>query len=238
MDVIDVENLPTTKKTTANDVIFGIINGILSAIKIDDVATTDFAKLQNLPFTLITEQTMDISKFSRGTYLVASNEIEIVDKGSRCCFLSKGALIFVVEYSQGSAAVVQCGAGTFYVDDTKNAENWELTDYYPALSEVEGMISSIDMTDIDVSQSLVKFKSIDDNNLSMTLKEFAEAMMQYFQSYDEQIYAKQDKIVLGDGLKWQNGKLCLDIENGDNLKYGTSTAQAEVINENEVTANE
>lgn len=45
-------------------------------------------------------------------------------------------------------------------------------------------------------------------------------------------------VTLGKGLKFENGVLSLDIENGDNLKYGTSTAQAEEINENEVTANE
>lgn len=45
-------------------------------------------------------------------------------------------------------------------------------------------------------------------------------------------------VTLGNGLKFENGVLSLDIENGDNLKYGTSTAQAEEINENEVTANE
>ena len=41
-------------------------------------------------------------------------------------------------------------------------------------------------------------------------------------------------VTLGDGLKFENGVLSLDIENGDNLKYGTSTT-AEA---NEVTANE
>lgn len=45
-------------------------------------------------------------------------------------------------------------------------------------------------------------------------------------------------VTLGDGLKFENGVLSLDIENGDNLKYGTSTAQAAETNENEVTANE
>lgn len=45
-------------------------------------------------------------------------------------------------------------------------------------------------------------------------------------------------VTLGNGLKFENGVLSLDIENGDNLKYGTSTAQAEETNENEVTANE
>ena len=41
-------------------------------------------------------------------------------------------------------------------------------------------------------------------------------------------------VTLGNGLKFENGVLALDIENGDNLKYGTSTT-AEA---NEVTANE
>lgn len=40
-------------------------------------------------------------------------------------------------------------------------------------------------------------------------------------------------VTLGNGLKFENGVLSLDT-NGDNLKYGTSTAQAEVTNENEV----
>ena len=44
-------------------------------------------------------------------------------------------------------------------------------------------------------------------------------------------------VTLGNGLKFENGVLSLDIENGDNLKYGTST-QAEVTNENEVVSNE
>ena len=44
-------------------------------------------------------------------------------------------------------------------------------------------------------------------------------------------------VTLGNGLKFENGVLSLDIKNGDNLKYGTLT-QAEVTNENEVTANE
>ncbi len=42
---------------------------------------------------------------------------------------------------------------------------------------------------------------------------------------------------IGSGLKFENGVLSLDIENGDNLKYGTSTQSTE-INENEVTTNE
>lgn len=41
-------------------------------------------------------------------------------------------------------------------------------------------------------------------------------------------------VTLGNGLKFENGVLSLDIENGDNLKYGTSTT-AEAT---EVTANE
>lgn len=45
-------------------------------------------------------------------------------------------------------------------------------------------------------------------------------------------------VTLGNGLKFENGVLSLDIENGDNLKYGTSKAQAEETNGNEVTANE
>ena len=44
-------------------------------------------------------------------------------------------------------------------------------------------------------------------------------------------------VTLGNGLKFENGVLSLDIENGDNLKYGTSTQSTET-NENEVTANE
>ena len=44
-------------------------------------------------------------------------------------------------------------------------------------------------------------------------------------------------VTLGNGLKFENGVLSLDIENGDNLKYGTST-QSEVTNENEVVSNE
>lgn len=45
-------------------------------------------------------------------------------------------------------------------------------------------------------------------------------------------------VTLGNGLKFENGVLSLDIENGDNLKYGTSTAQAEETNGNEVVTNE
>lgn len=41
-------------------------------------------------------------------------------------------------------------------------------------------------------------------------------------------------VTLGNGLKFENGVLSLDIENGDNLKYGTSTT----ADANEVTANE
>ncbi len=240
MDIINVENLPTTKNTTSNDVIFGIINGILSAIKIDDVATTDYAKLTNNPVALITTEEFDGSKLADGAYIVARKNGSRVfvtdDKGVNIgngADLPYGTKISVYD----GTAVVIFGSGTFFVD-INSTNDWDMGDYCPTLSEIEDMISIIDMTDINVSQSLVKFKSIDENVLSMTMKEFAEAMMQYFQTYDEQISAKQDKIVLGDGLKWQNGKLCLDIENGDNLKYGTSTAQAEVINENEVTANE
>lgn len=45
-------------------------------------------------------------------------------------------------------------------------------------------------------------------------------------------------VTLGNGLKFENGVLSLDIENGDNLKYGTSKAQAEETNGNEVVINE
>lgn len=45
-------------------------------------------------------------------------------------------------------------------------------------------------------------------------------------------------VTIGDGLKFENGVLSLDIENGDNLKYGTSTAQSTEANENEVVSNE
>ena len=51
------------------------------------------------------------------------------------------------------------------------------------------------------------------------------------------VYSTKEEIgavTLGNGLKFENGVLSLDIENGDNLKYGTSTT-AEA---NEVTANE
>ncbi len=44
-------------------------------------------------------------------------------------------------------------------------------------------------------------------------------------------------VKLGNGLKFENGVLSLDIENGDNLKYGTSTTAAET-NKNEVVSNE
>lgn len=37
-------------------------------------------------------------------------------------------------------------------------------------------------------------------------------------------------VTLGNGLKFENGVLSLDIENGDNLKYGTSTTAAETNN--------
>ena len=48
---------------------------------------------------------------------------------------------------------------------------------------------------------------------------------------------KLKAVTLGNGLKFENGVLSLDIENGDNLKYGTSTTAPET-NGNEVTANE
>lgn len=54
---------------------------------------------------------------------------------------------------------------------------------------------------------------------------------------DETGIPKFKVISLGMGLKLENNVLSLDIENGDNLKYGSST-QAEEINENEVTADE
>lgn len=44
-------------------------------------------------------------------------------------------------------------------------------------------------------------------------------------------------VKLGNGLKFENGVLSLDIENGDNLKYGTLTTAAET-NKNEVVSNE
>ena len=44
-------------------------------------------------------------------------------------------------------------------------------------------------------------------------------------------------VTLGNGLKFENGVLSLDIANGDTLKYGTSTQSAET-NENEVVINE
>ena len=197
-----------------------------------DPGTTDYTKLTNNPVTLITTEEFDAKNLEDGhTYLIACKN------GTRISFggtLSYGSQIII----DGNSATVICGLGTFFIPDINDTDYWDLADYCPALSEVESMISSIDMTDIDISQALVKFKSIDNVNLSITMKEFAEAMMQYFQTYDEQISAKQNKIVLGDGLKWENGKLCLDIENGDNLKYGTSSAQAEETNENEVIANE
>ena len=45
-------------------------------------------------------------------------------------------------------------------------------------------------------------------------------------------------VTLGNGLKFENGVLSLDIKNGDNLKYGTSTAQTEETNGNEVATGE
>lgn len=48
---------------------------------------------------------------------------------------------------------------------------------------------------------------------------------------------KLKAVTLGNGLKFENGVLSLDIENGDNLKYGTSTTAAET-NKNEVVSNE
>lgn len=48
---------------------------------------------------------------------------------------------------------------------------------------------------------------------------------------------KLKAVTLGNGLKFENGVLSLDIENGDNLKYGTSTTTAET-NKNEVVSNE
>lgn len=44
-------------------------------------------------------------------------------------------------------------------------------------------------------------------------------------------------VTLGNGLKFENGVLSLDIANGDTLKYGTSTQSTET-NENEVVSNE
>lgn len=44
-------------------------------------------------------------------------------------------------------------------------------------------------------------------------------------------------VTIGNGLKFENGVLSLDIANGDNLKYGTSTQSTEA-NENEVVINE
>lgn len=224
-----------------DDTLLGIFNGKTGQKSIGDIVkAVDFTNITNNPVALITTEEFDGSKLADGAYIVARKNGSRVfvtdDKGVNIgngADLPYGTKISVYD----GTAVVIFGSGTFFVD-INSTNDWVMGDYCPALSEVESMISSIDMTDIDVSQALVKFKSIDNVNLSLTLKEFAEAMMQYFQTYDSQITAKQDKIVLGDGLKWENGKLCLDIANGDNLKYGTSTAQAAETNENEVTANE
>lgn len=54
---------------------------------------------------------------------------------------------------------------------------------------------------------------------------------------DETGIPKFKVISLGMGLKLENNVLSLDIKNGDNLKYGTST-QSEETNENEVVSNE
>ena len=184
-----------------------------------DPGTTDYTKLTNNPVTLITTEEFDAKNLEDGhTYLIARKNGTKISFGGT---LSYGSQIII----DGNSATVICGQGTFFIPDVNDTDYWNLGDYCPALSEVESMISSIDMTDIDISQALVKFKSIDNNNLSLTLKEFAEAMMQYFQTYDEQISAKQDKIVLGDGLKWENGKLCLSaaIQSDENFEENEVT---------------
>lgn len=203
-----------------DDTLLGIFNGKTGQKSIGDIVkAVDFTNITNNPITLITTEEYSASNLEDGhSYLIAHKN------GTRISFagtLSYGSQIIV----DGNSATVICGQGSFFIPDISNNEYWNLGDYCPALSEVEGMISSIDMTDIDISQALVKFKSIDNNNLSMTMKEFAEAMMEYFKQYDEQISAKQDKIVLGDGLKWQNGKLCLS----------TAIQSDENFEENEVT---
>ncbi len=224
-----------------DDTLLGIFNGKTGQKSIEDIVkAVEFTNITNNPVTLITTEEFDGSKLADGAYIVArKNGSQVFVTSENGIKLGSGATLSFgtkISIDDGTAVIIN-GTGTFVIWDTSTIDNWNLDDYCPSLSEVESMISLIDMTDIEISQALVKFKSIDNNNLSLTMKEFAEAMMQYFQSYDEQISAKQDKIVLGDGLKWVNGKLCLDIKNGDNLKYGTST-QSEETNENEVVSNE
>lgn len=180
-----------------------------------DPGTTDYTKLTNNPVTLITTEEYSTSNLEDGHAYVITHK-----NGTRINFggtLSYGSQIIV----DGGAATVICGAGTFFIPDISDNEYWNLGDYCPALSEVEGMISSIDMTDIDVSQALVKFKSIDENNLSMTLKEFAEAMMEYFKTYDEQISAKQNrsdwKLIANTTLKEDVAEVSYSILDADEI---------------------
>lgn len=208
-----------------DDTLLGIFNGKTGQKSIGEIVkAVDFTNITNNPVTLITTEEFDGSILADGAYIVARKNGSRVfvtdDKGVN---IGNGADLpygTIISIDNGTAVVIN-GTGTFVIWDIKTIDNWDLDDYCPALSEVESMISSIDMTDIDISQALVKFKSIDNNNLSVTMKEYAEALLTELDSLHTDISTKQDrsgwKLIANTTLKEDVTEISYSILNADEI---------------------
>lgn len=204
--------------------------------------TTDYTQLLNLPVTPITTKEFEISKFkenSDSTYVVITDGgVSIKNSGNECCVLSKGSKIFVVTDKYATMATVITGLGGFFISDITNESEWNLEDYFPSRSEVDDMIDYIDLDGKNATKCYVNYKNSDGKMILPTLQEFCETTEQRIKDCETKFSNYQPIMQFGTGLKFENGVLSLDIENGDNLKYGTSTTQAEETEENEVVTNE
>ncbi len=102
----------------------------------------------------------------------------------------------------------------------------ELEEFYNQItnkfkSEIQDVNSKLDMTDIDISKALVKFKSIDNNNLSMTMKEYAETLLTELGGLYTNILTKQDrsdwKLIANTTLKEDVAEVSYSILNADEI---------------------
>ena len=194
-----------------DDTLLGVFNGKTAQKSIADILTVaDYTALQNQPIPILSKDFKVSDLKESSLYFVNNNGISCKKEDGSLLVNNLYAGILILTGTGGEAQVFD-SYNTYYVQDLSTGDWFNDDCNHITTQEVKDMLD-------DYLRNLPCART---GGLVYSTK--------------EEIGRPELKAVtLGNGLKFENGVLSLDIENGDNLKYGTSTT-AEA---NEVTANE
>lgn len=217
-----------TDEIKATDEIIGVFGGKLAKAKVNELTngnsgTTDYTNLDNIPIIKISSSEFITEELKPQSIYLTDTEVRFISSEHNTkSSIPKGTLIITGEQKTDNEGLIIWSYGATYIYQLNRESDWMTSDnYFVCYSEVDALLN--DLSDYNIKY---KDKKTDKSSVTIKLGDFLDRVWW-------KLSGKQDTLTIGDGLKLENGVLSLDIENGDNLTYGTQAVEVNEVTDNE-----